>query len=192
MHLTHDSNWEVVDQKQVPQVPAYYDDSQIQVTSISSQDISHTYYFDGPSSSRSSTSSGPSSPSLKSKLLKPPGSPSFGFRLSRSPSPSSYDEDDYPQSPNLFRDPRDFTPAQARDALTSARTQLLGSSEMRKLGANVLFSEGWVITKLRKGNKFRLQVQYTARPAKAIIQHGASKASLVGLPPFMDLLEGSW
>lgn len=49
-------------------------------------------------------------------------------------------------------------------------------------------SFSWVITKLRKGSKYRLQVQYTARPAKAMLRSGASKTSLVGLPPFMDLL----
>ena len=88
-----------------------------------------------------------------------------------------------------MRDPRDFTPAQARDALISARSQLLSSSNMRKMGANVLFTEGWLITKLRKGSRYRLQVQYTARPAKAIT---VSQDASLGLPPFMDILEGSW
>lgn len=48
----------------------------------------------------------------------------------------------FADSSDRFRDPRDFTPSQAREALVSARNQLLASSELRKLGGNVLFSEG--------------------------------------------------
>ncbi|KAG8972881.1 hypothetical protein FRB90_010110 [Tulasnella sp. 427] len=188
MHL-HSESWEVIDQREVPQVPAYYDESAVQITSISSKDVMQTFTFDAPSSSSS-----PSSPLQKFKLLRPPRSPSFGSRSSRSPSPlsSAYDDDSLEESwDSSFRDPHDFTPAQAREALISARCQLMSSSEMRKMGVNALFSEGWTITKLRKGSKYRLQVTYTARPAKAVLRSGASKASLTGLPPFMDLLEGS-
>lgn len=192
MHL-HTESWEVVDQKEVPQVPAYYDETAVQITSISSKDVIQTFTFDAPS-----CSSSPSSPLQKFKLLRPPRSPSFGSRSSRSPSPlsSAYDDDStFEESWDnsmSYRDPHDFSPAQAREALISARCQLLSSSEMRKLGVNALFSEGWTVTKLRKGSKYRLQVRYTARPAKAVLRSGASKASLTGLPPFMDLLEGSW
>lgn len=91
-----------------------------------------------------------------------------------------------------FRDPHDFTSIQAREALLSARNQLLSSSELRKAGGNVLYSEGYQITKLRKGSRYRMQIQYTARPAKAIARKGAPKSLFAGSPPFMDLLEASW
>jgi len=209
MHLTHahDATWEVVDHREIEQVPSYYDESLVQIASISSREISQTFTFDAPSSSshhHSGPSSSPSSPKHRNKLLKAPSSPGFhrlGFRLgsSRSSSLASPDTSDSEEDPESyfaesdpFRDPRDFTPSQARDALVSARNQLLGSSELKKLGGNVLFSEGYLITKLRKGHRYRMQIQYTARPAKAITRNGAPKSLLTGSPPFMDLLEGSW
>jgi len=201
MHLTHshhDAAWEVIDHREVEQVPSYFDESLVQISSISSREISQTFTFDAPSSSYSSGPSSPSSPKHRNKLLKGPSSPGFhriGFRLSRS-SPDTSDDDDayFPEtdSSDPFRDPRDFTPSQAREALISARNQLLGSGELKKVGGNILFSEGYVITKLRKGNRYRMQIQYTARPAKAIAHKAAQKSLLTGSPPFMDLLEGSW
>ncbi|KAG8888477.1 hypothetical protein FRB98_007606 [Tulasnella sp. 332] len=205
-HHTHDATWEVVDHREIEQVPSYYDESFVQISSISSREITQTYTFDSPSSSSHHHHAGPSSPTHRNKLLKVPASPGgfhrLGFRMgsSRSSSLASPDTSDSEEDPDLyfadssdrFRDPRDFTPSQARDALVSARNQLLASSELRKLGGNVLFSEGYLITKLRKGNRYRMQIQYTARPAKAITRNGAPKSLLAGSPPFMDLLEGSW
>ncbi|KAG8995764.1 hypothetical protein FRB95_013365 [Tulasnella sp. JGI-2019a] len=209
-HHAHDAIWEVVDHREIEQVPSYYDESFVQISSISSREITQTFTFDAPASSshHAGPSSSPSSPKHRNKLLKAPSSPGFhrlGFRLgssssSRSSSLASPDTSDSEEDPDFsesamsdpFRDPRDFTPSQARDALVSARNQLLGSSELRKLGGNVLFSEGYLITKFRKGNRYRMQIQYTARPAKAITRNGAPKSILAGSPPFMDLLEGSW
>jgi len=204
MHFTHshESHWEIVDQRSVPPVPMFYDESDVQISSVLTHDVSHTYTFDGPSTS----SLCPSSPKNTSKLLKPPSSPKFGFKMSRSPSPSLSDPESLDSESSMsssaysssssssgyYHDRRDFSASQARDALVSARCQLMNSAEFRKLGVNILFQEGWSITKLRKGSKYRLEVRYTARPAKATLRSGASKASLARQPPFMDMLEDGW
>lgn len=105
-----------------------------------------------------------------------------------------------------------------RDALVFAREQLLHSSEMKKAGGNVLFFEGcailsrdispvtseltgtfvrfrWSVTRMKKLDRYRLQVRYIGRPAKATFSTSTSpdpSAFPNSGPPFMDLLEESW
>jgi len=67
-------------------------------------------------------------------------------------------------------------------ALIFARQQLLAA--VAKQNYNVLLFEGWNLTVLRKGKRWRLEVQYTGRGAHAL---GKLEPRL---PPFMELLEG--
>ncbi|KAG8935475.1 hypothetical protein FRC02_008026 [Tulasnella sp. 418] len=186
-----DSHWETIENKQVAPVPVYFDDATVQITSIASEDISKTYTFDGPNSIPSlSRSMSPKTRRLS--LLKPPGSPGsrFSFRLSRSPSPSSSNHEDFDEEDSTdshSRDSRDFSPSHAKEALVYARNQLLSSNDLRKMGGNVLFFEGWTVTKLRRGSRYRLVVTYRGRPAFAVHTHPGSSA-LPSSPPFMDIL----
>jgi len=78
-----------------------------------------------------------------------------------------------------------------RDALVLARSQLLASAEASKDGGNVLFLEGWSVTRLRRSTgQHRLQVRYFGRPAKAVLLAASSKIPTT-VPPFMDILEDS-
>ncbi|KAG8986909.1 hypothetical protein FRB94_002388 [Tulasnella sp. JGI-2019a] len=65
---------------------------------------------------------------------------------------------------------------------------------MKKAGGNVLFCEGWQVTRLRKNNQYRLQVRYFGRPAKAVFTAPSSRSQLLppSSPPFLDLLEDAW
>ncbi|KAG8936540.1 hypothetical protein FRC03_005471 [Tulasnella sp. 419] len=218
-----DASWEVVEHREVTPVPSYFDDSGIEITSISPHDVTQTFTFDRPvwlppPSPSSSPSSSPTSktariksklhltrsrsssvntqqnfptvssflPSLPSSLMR---SYSYNSVSSASDATSSDDEpsssdSSYNSSLRSASGSRDFTPSQTRDALIFSRNQLLNSNELRKMGANVLFFEGWTVTKLRKGNAHRLQIKYTGRPAVATYSSPPSPSH----PPFMDIL----
>ncbi|KAG8990943.1 hypothetical protein FRB90_001538 [Tulasnella sp. 427] len=178
--------WDVVEYKEVAQVPMIFDDT----VSILPNDVSQTFTFNCPSKVRPPRRTLSRSSSVSSTV-------SSLLTLSRSSSNSSSSSD----MSDTTRDrqlrggaaetrPTEFTPDHVRDAVVFARNELLASVEMRKLGANVLFFEGWSVTKLRKGSsdQYRLQVRYTGRPAVAVFHSAARTTPMV--PPFLDVTEG--
>jgi len=165
---TPEPSWEVVDHQQVASVPAYYNDD-VTITSISPEDVSQTFIFDAPSSSSKPEQECASSSSSSSCYS--PRTPSF-----------SSESDGFRTLANHIT---------MRDALISAREQLLHSTAVRKTGANVFFFEGWSVTRLRKGNRYRLRVKYIARPARAVLA-SPERAVPMNKPPFMDILDEFW
>ncbi|KAI0936092.1 hypothetical protein AcV5_004316 [Taiwanofungus camphoratus] len=67
-------------------------------------------------------------------------------------------------------------------AVAHARTRLLREAARR--GCNVLLLEGWCVTLLRKGRRHRVEVRYTARPARV-----ANKPPARPPPPFLAVLD---
>ncbi|KAG8960458.1 hypothetical protein FRC03_006506 [Tulasnella sp. 419] len=174
--------------------------TEVDIVSISPTDIRQTYTFDRPictSSGLSPTSSPKSSLKCKLHSMRRKSGSSFG-KLSSSYSSSSDSETESTTSSwgssEQSYSPHEFTPQQTRNALIFARTQLLNSSEFRKTGGNVLFFEGWSVTKFRKGHHTRIQVVYTGRPAVARYYHSSLSASTPTMspPPFMDVLGDGW
>ncbi|KAG8857193.1 hypothetical protein FRB96_005867 [Tulasnella sp. 330] len=204
--------WEVVDYKEIAPVPAYFDGSGVSIVSVAPYDISQTYTFDAPTAPPPIPPN-PTSMSISSKLQRKlsnatalsPKASRRRFTLSRtssaestassdsSSSTSSTDESvtyaSSTDSVNGFR--RLEQHISMRDALIFARDQLLKGADMKVAGGNVLFFEGWAVTRLRKENRYRLQVRYFGRPARAVFtstalsSHSVPKSS----PPFMDMLE---
>ncbi|EIN13573.1 hypothetical protein PUNSTDRAFT_57635 [Punctularia strigosozonata HHB-11173 SS5] len=71
---------------------------------------------------------------------------------------------------------------QLRNAVAFAQHQL--REELEHSGEfNVFMMEGWQLTLLRKGKKFRIKIQYRGLPARVI-----GKTSPPEPPPFLDLL----
>jgi len=68
-----------------------------------------------------------------------------------------------------------------RDAVVFAQQQLL--KETAKKGFNVLLLESWQLTVFRRGKQQRIEVQYSARPARAL-----GKLPKQRSPPFMGVL----
>ncbi|KAG9008097.1 hypothetical protein FRB94_013754 [Tulasnella sp. JGI-2019a] len=201
--------WAVEDFKEVAPVPAYFGGSGVEIVSIAQNEISHTYTFDAPSTSSLSS---PSSANLKmrprmSRTASSNGSSSRLPFLSRISSIASNESDDSSyssSSDDSFSSTESVNglPTRTlqhdhvcmRDALTYAREQLIKGSEMKKAGGNVLFCEGWQVTRLRKNNQYRLQVRYFGRPAKAVFTAPSSRSQFLppSSPPFLDLLEDAW
>lgn len=71
------------------------------------------------------------------------------------------------------------------DALSFTRAQLL--KELSRREYDVLLSEGWTIVTLRKGECYRLTVQYRGRAA-ATLQGGREDTKTNMAPPFLELL----
>jgi len=71
--------------------------------------------------------------------------------------------------------------ADLRKAVIFAREQLL--QEAKKNGYNIFWLESWRMTLLRKGRSYRVEVQYKARPARAL------NKVLNRHPPFIALLQ---
>ncbi|KAG8898451.1 hypothetical protein FRB99_007432 [Tulasnella sp. 403] len=193
--------WDVVDFKEVSPVPAYFNDAEIEIVSIHPNDISQTFTFDGPlpisaklraklpkvkSRSSSVTHAGTGNgPSQYFSFLALSRSSSNSSSSSGSSNSSEADEEEYRMRSTMDSgEPFACSPEQTREALIFARNQFLASTELRKLGSNVLFFEGWSVTKFRKGEQYRLQVRYCGRPAKAVFSAPPSPS----FPPFMDIL----
>ncbi|KAI6153302.1 hypothetical protein BKA82DRAFT_1002446 [Pisolithus tinctorius] len=68
-------------------------------------------------------------------------------------------------------------------ALQFARQQLL--QQVTTKGYNILLEEGWSLTLLRRGERHRIQVDYTGRPGCM-----SGKLPPLRAPPFVALLEG--
>ncbi|KAF8807188.1 hypothetical protein BYT27DRAFT_7099497 [Phlegmacium glaucopus] len=72
----------------------------------------------------------------------------------------------------------------AHQAVIFAREQLL--QEAKKNGYNILWLESWRVTLLRKVRSYRVEVQYRARPARALNKVPDRH------PPFMALLQTAY
>ncbi|KAG9026009.1 hypothetical protein FS837_004755 [Tulasnella sp. UAMH 9824] len=181
--------WDVVDHKEVSPVPSYLPDSGVTIVSIFPNDISRTFTFNCPSKVQSPrrTHSRSSSVSSISSLLTLSRSSSNASSESEGGSSTSSRASSRKAKEDVR--PTELSPQTVRDAIVFARNELLGSIELRKLGANVFFFEGWSVTKFRKGSsdQYRLQVCYTGRPAKAIF---LSEGAPPTFPPFLDVTEG--
>jgi len=178
-------------------VPTYYNDQDIDILFVLPHNVSQTYIFD--SASPPSASPKPPPPAARSASSKRFSRCSslagsrlhFRFRrsLSRSSSrasgSSSASASDTDESMEYKWNAQSsgFTLAQTKSALQFARSQLVNSEELTKLGANALYSERWSVTRLRKGGHHRLQITYFGRPARAVLS-----APPVPPPPFMGLL----
>ncbi|KAG8904917.1 hypothetical protein FRB99_001015 [Tulasnella sp. 403] len=206
--------WEVVDHKQIAQVPMFLDVPDVEIVSVFPNDVSHTYTFQGPVSSPMSSaasspksrnrtlSSSPSSkrPPLISKFVHATSSCGRQFLLhlshhsksrTHSSASSSDSESDYDDVRTIHSSHHidhstgsDFTLAQTKAALKFARSQLLSSAEFKSLGANALFSEAWSITRLRKGTD-QYRLQIRYSGRPA---YAIFPSSAPQTPPFMDLL----
>jgi len=77
--------------------------------------------------------------------------------------------------PNLSLDP------DVQRAVIFAQKQLL--DEIEQNGYNVLLSESWQVTLLRRGKLYRIEVEYSGRPARAT-NPGSRR-----LPPYMAILQ---
>lgn len=73
-------------------------------------------------------------------------------------------------------------PKDMQSAVQTARYQL--RLHVHRKGYNMLLSEGWRVTILRKGKKYRAEVVYTGLPA-----YVTGKVTPQPSPPFMGLLE---
>ncbi|KIO20870.1 hypothetical protein M407DRAFT_29530 [Tulasnella calospora MUT 4182] len=181
--------WDVVDHKEVAPVPSYLSESGGTIVSILPNDVSRTFTFNFPckvqsprrNHSRSSSVSSISSFLTLSRSSSNASSESEGGSSTASRASSRKAKEDVR--------PTEFGPQNVRDAIVFARNELLGSIELRKLGANVFCFEGWSVTKFRKGSsdQYRLQVCYTGRPAKAVFPSGDAPPTV---PPFLDVTEG--
>jgi len=67
-------------------------------------------------------------------------------------------------------------------AVNHARSRVLQDAARR--GYNVLLCEGWQLTLLRKGNRYRVEVCYVGRPAAVV-----GKVPELPPPPFVSLLD---
>ncbi|KAG8878767.1 hypothetical protein FRB97_002308 [Tulasnella sp. 331] len=208
-----EATWVVEDVKEVAPVPAYFGGSGVEIVSIAQNEISQIYTFDAPTST---SASNPNSANLKMRRQMSFGSrkSSLGGTSSRLPflsrissiasdesdcsSTSSSSDDSYGSSNESVNGLPTRTLHHdrvcMRDALTYSREQLLNGSEMKKTGGNVLFCEGWQVTRLRKNNQYRIQVRYFGRPAKAVFTAPSSHSQFApsSSPPFMDLLQEDW
>ncbi|KAG9025425.1 hypothetical protein FRB95_010196 [Tulasnella sp. JGI-2019a] len=212
--------WEVVDYKEIAPVPACFENSDVSVISIAQRDISQIYTFDAPVSPAPPPPPNPPSMSITAKLQRrlssatatSPQAPRRRFTLTRSSSSistnssaSDSSSDESTGSGLTFASSTDSVhgfrklehPICMRDALIFARDQLLKSAEMKLAGGNVLFFEGWAVTRLRKNDRYRLQVRYFGRPAKAAFTSAVAASTHAhsipkSNPPFMNMLEDSW
>lgn len=71
---------------------------------------------------------------------------------------------------------------EVRKAVQYARARLI--QDAIRLDYNVLLSEGWHCTLLRKGRRHRVEVVYSGRPARAL-----GKVFHLSQPPFMGVLD---
>ncbi|KAI0786024.1 hypothetical protein C8Q75DRAFT_808812 [Abortiporus biennis] len=69
-----------------------------------------------------------------------------------------------------------------QNAIRTARYFLMQNMALKHY--NILVSEGWRVTILRKGKSYRVEVTYSGRPAYAI-----GKLESHPAPPFMEVLE---
>ncbi|KAG8878759.1 hypothetical protein FRB97_002300 [Tulasnella sp. 331] len=218
---TPEPTWEVVDHQEISAVPTYYGGSDIELTKVSPQFVSRTYTFNAPVSSShpATTLPGPkrqrsvlsalkrrsTSKSSTSSTSSPPGSPSrvlCPIRRATSSSSSSSD-DEAPSSTSscaasMTSNSEQYQGHQAEEkhismseAVIFARQQLLDCSDVKQFGGDVLYMEGWSVTRLRKGTQHRLQVRYFGRPARVALLSPSSSIP-TSKPPFMEMLEGSW
>ncbi|KAG9014039.1 hypothetical protein FRB94_000236 [Tulasnella sp. JGI-2019a] len=210
---TPEPTWEIVDHQEISAVPIYYGDSEFEIISVSLQVVSRTYTFNAPSAS--STSSRPvppllppkphqsatSSPRRRSTLIRSSFLPCPFRRASSTSNQSSEDEASSHELPSDYAtsmpssSPSDTDGEEKhisiRDAVIFARQQLLTSSDFKRVGGNVFYTEGWSVTRLRKGNQHRLQVRYFGRPAHVAFLI-ASPSIPSSQPPFIEMLQGSW
>ncbi|KAG8993014.1 hypothetical protein FRB94_011102 [Tulasnella sp. JGI-2019a] len=199
-------SWEVVDYQEISAVPTYYGED-VEITAVSVHSVSRTYTFDAPSSSSSPPPSASSSP--RGSFLKAlrrrscDKSPSFHQLNLRSTSQNADDSDsrsNHSSSGASYHSRKssehEFEGTHEkhismREAVVMARDQLLKSEVMKQAGGDCLLTEGWSITRLRKGGCYRLKIRYFGRPGRAVFQ--SPSASLPPKdPPFMDMLQSPW
>ncbi|KAG9038180.1 hypothetical protein FRB95_002620 [Tulasnella sp. JGI-2019a] len=213
---TPEPTWEVVDHQEISAVPTYHGNSAgFEITSVSPHVVTRTYTFNAPASS--SKLAPPLTPkrqrSVLSVLKRKSTSASSSSSPSRTPSflrcPSRHSSASTCTSEDESSEPASSTRSCAsstmssdveheeekhismREAVIFARQQLMNSSDVKRVRGDILYSEGWSVTRLRKGNQHRLEVKYFGRPARiALLSPSSSTPS--SQPPFMEMLEDSW
>ncbi|KAF9229661.1 hypothetical protein BS17DRAFT_771759 [Gyrodon lividus] len=73
--------------------------------------------------------------------------------------------------------------AQCISAVLFARQQLL--QQITTKNYNIMLLEGWTLTRLRQGKRYRIEVDYTGRPG-----YVSGKIPAFRPPPFIAVLDG--
>ncbi|PVF98626.1 hypothetical protein CPB86DRAFT_814652 [Serendipita vermifera] len=77
-----------------------------------------------------------------------------------------------------------YKKADLKKAIIFARGEIM--KQVERSGKNALALEGWNVSVLRQGPRYRIQIEYTARPALVRYMDGVSPSSL---PPFLEVID---
>jgi len=78
--------------------------------------------------------------------------------------------------------------SQYRNSIIFARQLFV--QEMFKSNYNVLLTEGWQVTLLRRGKEYRTEVRYTGRPGR-VLNNGSFSSKPHRNPPFLEMLDAA-